>query len=154
MFSLTVVALVLGSYGMEPAREARFQGSLVAQADVAPLASQDLDSTSPSLELKALGPRPGIGASVVLLTVFGTPFATAATVSIVAAIAVRGWSLVGTLLITAAVGIVTIVPLIIGLVLLPVQLANRRAYDAKVKQLTTPERAFEGHVQGTVIASF
>jgi hypothetical protein len=57
-------------------------------------------------------------------------------------------------MITAVVGIVTIIPLIIGLVLLPVQLANRRAYDAKVKQLTPPERAFEAAAQGTVIASF
>lgn len=156
MLSLTAVALVLGSYGMEPPREAKFRGTLVAQADLAPLPSQDLDrATGTPLE------RPGIAASVVLLTVFGTPLLTAVTVSIVTGLVwlIGGsggfaWTYFGIILFSGIIGAVALVPFIVGLALLPVQLANRRAYDAKVKRLPTLGHAREGAFEGAVIASF
>ncbi|MDP2272375.1 MAG: hypothetical protein Q8K32_16695 [Archangium sp.] len=71
-----------------------------------------------------------------------------------AAVALRSWDLFGVLLVGGAVGLVALVPLIIGLVLLPVQLAKRRAFDAKVKHGGRTESAFQGDCEGTVIATF
>jgi len=158
MLSLTAVALVLGSYGMEPSREMKFRGVLVAQADIAPLASQELEPNTTELAQKPIDlERPGITASVVLSTVFRTLFVTAASAAIVGGIAwgvfgAYGFVTFGLMFLGAVVGGVALIPFVIGLVMLPGQLKNRANSD-RLKSKTLGHESADAP-RGAVIASF
>lgn len=163
--------LVLGFHGGEPPREVKFQGTLVAQADLPPpppppqslgeSAVVNTDETTAEIS-RLLADRPSLTAGIVLLSI-GGGLVTSALLAVVLGVAVSGWTGVGIILLAMIGGVVGLVPLLIGAIMLPVQSAKRRSIDAKVRDLrqrsaTPPPPVSSGFLplaeDGLLVATF
>lgn len=141
MLTATVVAFVLGLHGAEPVREVKFQGLLVAQADLPgtpppPLVTPNLvDTAATQKQIDALlADRPSLTAPTVLLCVGGSLIGASLTAAILASTG-GGWTAVAIILLAAAVGLLAIIPTVIGAVMMNNRVQGRHSVDARVKML-------------------
>ena len=173
MFSVTVLAMVLGLHGGEPTREVKFQGALVAQAD--------LPGTPPPTPPPAVGlpmeraavvdpvavqkqidgllaQRAGLTAPSVLLAIGGALLTASFTLVVVVGIAAPGLSVLIAAVFAVLGGLVALVPIIIGAVMMNSRVQSRHSTDAKVKLLRQSLPAapvgLAAPVAGAVLATF
>ncbi len=172
MFSVTLMAMVLGLHGGEPPREVKFQGSLVAQADLpgtpppTPPPAVGLPVERPSVDAVAvqkqidglLAARAGITAPTVLLAIGGGLLTASFTLVIVVAIAGPGLSILIAGVFAVLGGLVALVPIITGAVMMNSRVQSRHSTDAKVKllrqSLQSAPVGMVDPVEGPVLALF
>jgi hypothetical protein len=160
MLTATVVAFVLGLHGAEPAREVKFQGVLVAQADLPgtppppPLVTPNLvDTAATQKQIDALvADRPALTAPTVLLCVGGSLIGASLTAAILASTG-GGWTAVAIILLAAAVGLLAIIPTVIGAVMMNNRVQARHSIDARVKMLRQSIAEVPA-VAETIVATF
>jgi hypothetical protein len=163
--TLVMVAMVVGSHGEAP-REVKFQGALLAQADLpAPPPANTINTEALQKELDQLTrERPTLISPVVLIS-SGAANVVLCLASI-AGIVATGSGVTGTLgfilLLTALIsGPVGIVLGIIGLVALPIQIIRRTEANDRVQELRTrlgkpssPSAGRDDFGGGAVLAAF
>ena len=146
MFSVTVVAMLLGIHGGEPAREVKFQGALIAQAELPgppppplvglPLERPPLIDVALQKQIDALlADRPGLTAPTVLLVIGGSLLGTSLTAFFVVAFSGGGIALAVTFVLAGFVALVALVPTIVGAVMMYSRVQARHSIDARVKLL-------------------
>ena len=172
MFSVTLVAMVLGLHGGEPAREVKFQGTLVAQADLPgtppptpppavglPLEHPVVDAVAVQKQIDSLlASRAGFTTPTVLLAIGGGLLTASFTLVIVVAIAAPGLSVLIAAVFAVLGGLVALVPIIIGAVMMNSRVQSRHSTDAKVKLLRQSLQpapvGMVAPVEGVLLATF
>ena len=147
VFSVTVVAMLLGIHGGEAAREVKFQGALLAQAELPgpppppplvglPMERPPLNDGAQQKQIDALlADRPGLTAPTVLLVIGGSLLGTSLTAVFVVAFSGGGIALAVTFVLAGFVALVALVPTIIGAVMMYSRVQARHSIDARVKLL-------------------